>query len=105
MPGQFRPRRTATGTALMPQVAQSLRQTKIRRDWTREEMIRRWLQEWPSSSDYWLRNARIPAAMLRTPVGRPDVEGNTALDLLIKSDRIAVIEAIGSVPSSSVVPE
>jgi cytosine deaminase len=68
-------------------------------------MIRRWLREWPKSSEYWLRDALIPAAMLGTPVGVPDVEGNTSLDLFIKGGRIAAIRVARGTANNSTIPQ
>src|SRR5580704_2915264 len=58
-------------------------------------MIRPWLSDLPSG-DYWLRRARVPAAML-APVSAPaDDEGNIAVDLKIAGGRIAAIAPAGS---------
>jgi cytosine deaminase len=58
-------------------------------------MIRPWLSDLPSG-DYWLRRARVPAAML-APVAAPvDDEGNVAVDIRIANGRIAAIAAAGN---------
>ncbi len=44
----------------------------------------------PSAVARWaIRNARVPAALLRGPAGQPDAEGLVGLDLIVDGDRIA----------------
>jgi cytosine deaminase len=60
-------------------------------------MMRSWLPDVPTG-DYWLRRARVPAAML-SPIAAPvDDEGNVLVDLKIADGRIAAIVAAGAAP-------
>jgi cytosine/creatinine deaminase len=51
----------------------------------------------PTAKDYWLRNARIPAAMLARPVAQAsaDGDGSLLLDLLIADGTIETIVPVG----------
>jgi cytosine deaminase len=62
-------------------------------------MNRPWI-ELSYSEDFWLRNARVPAAFLPSIPGPADAEGLVCLDLRIADGRIAALAPLGSVPDA-----
>ena len=61
-------------------------------------MMRPWLDA-PVSRDYWLRDARVPAALLgAAPAAPADSESLVRLDLRVADGRIAAVAPAGSAP-------